>query len=142
MWKCPPWVLWLCAAAAFALAIPMSAAAAPPLNDNRAAAEPVPTFPATLAGTTVEATLERLDPQVSQCGQVESSVWYSINPSPDGTIAVAVHGSPVCQPNNSTATAPTANSVSQNPRNYCPAVVRAAAPFRNLPMNSSSRSNA
>ena len=93
MWKCPRWVLWLCAVSAFALAIPMSAAAAPPLNDNRAAAEPVPTFPATLAGTTVEATLERLDPQVSQCGQVESSVWYSINPSPDGTIAVAVHGS-------------------------------------------------
>jgi len=85
-------VLWPCVVAVAVLAAAAPAAAAPPLNDNRAAAEAVPDFPASLPGTTVEATLERLDPQVSQCGRVEASVWYSINPSPDGTIMVSLQG--------------------------------------------------
>jgi hypothetical protein len=85
----------LCAVAAAALvaALPAAADAPQPANDNRAAAEPIPAFPATLPGTTVGATLERLDPQVSQCGQIDSSVWYQIDPAPDGTIVVGVGAS-------------------------------------------------
>jgi hypothetical protein len=64
---------------------------APP-NDNRADALVIAGFPTTVEGTTVEATVERLDPQRSQCGTVESTVWYRIDKAPDGTIGVAVKG--------------------------------------------------
>ena len=37
-------------------------------------------------GTTAEATVERLDPQVSRCGRIESTVWYRVEAAPDGTI--------------------------------------------------------
>lgn len=74
------------------LLLPSSASAAPPGNDNRAAAEPIPAFPATIQGSTVEATVERLDPQVSECGSVESTVWYRIDQAPDGTIVIDVSG--------------------------------------------------
>ena len=40
----------------------------------------------------MEATIERLDPQVSQCGRVESTVWYRIDKAPDGTIVLGVTG--------------------------------------------------
>lgn len=77
-----------------ALVLPAAAAqAAPPPNDDRATAAVIPTFPATIAGTTVDATVERLDPQVSQCGAIESTVWYQVVQSPDGTIAVGAQGS-------------------------------------------------
>ena len=80
------------AAAAAALAVVPAALAAPPANDNRDSAAPIPTFPATIQGTTVDATLERLDPQISQCGQIEGTVWYRIDQAPDGTVALAVQG--------------------------------------------------
>ena len=64
----------------------------PPANDNRATAEVIPSFPATITGTTVEATVERLDPQVSDCGRVEGTLWYRINQAPDGTIVLDVQG--------------------------------------------------
>jgi hypothetical protein len=73
-----------------ALVLSAPALAAPPPNDNRADALSLPTFPATAHGTTVEATTERLDPQVSKCGRVEASVWYRIDAAPDGTIVAAV----------------------------------------------------
>jgi hypothetical protein len=72
-----------------ALAAPSLAhAATPPPNDDRAAAQSIPTFPGSVSGTTADATVERLDPQVSQCGRIESTVWYSITQSPDGTIVL------------------------------------------------------
>ena len=74
--------------AALVLAAP--ALAAPPPNDNRAAAHLLPTFPATAYGTTAEATVERLDPQVSRCGRVDATVWYRIDAAPDGTIVATV----------------------------------------------------
>jgi hypothetical protein len=40
-------------------------------------------------GTTAEATVERLDPQVSRCGRIESTVWYRIEAAPDGTIVAS-----------------------------------------------------
>jgi hypothetical protein len=74
------------------LALPGTALAAPPANDNRADAEAIPTFPHTLTATTAEATVERLDPQVSRCGRVESTLWYRIDTAPDGLIGVSVKG--------------------------------------------------
>ena len=74
------------ATVAAALLLAGGAQAAPPPNDDRANAAPIPTFPATIQGTTAEATVERLDPQVSQCGRIESTVWYRIDQAPDGTI--------------------------------------------------------
>ena len=79
------------AAIAAAFAVP-AATAAPPSNDDRAAAAPVPTFPATIPGTLSEATVERLDPQVSQCGQIDATVWYRIDQAPDGAIVLGVQG--------------------------------------------------
>jgi len=64
---------------------------APP-NDNRASAQVIAAFPATMEGTTVEATVERLDPQRSQCGTVESTAWYRVDKAPDGTIFLSVQG--------------------------------------------------
>ena len=74
------------------LALPGTALAAPPANDNRADAEAIPTFPHTLSATTAEATVERLDPQVSRCGSVASTVWYRIDTAPDGLIGVTIKG--------------------------------------------------
>jgi hypothetical protein len=75
---------FLTALAALTFATP--ALAAPPPNDNRTDAQPLPTFPASARGTTGEATLERLDPQVSRCGRIDATVWYRIDAAPDGTI--------------------------------------------------------
>ncbi len=80
------------AASVVLLLLPVVARAAPPANDNRATPEVIGTFPATIQGTTVEATVERLDPQVSQCGRVESTVWYQIDKAPDGTIVLGISG--------------------------------------------------
>ena len=74
------------------LAVPGTASAAPPTNDNRADAAAIPSFPSSIAGTTAEATVERLDPQVSRCGQVEATSWYRIDTAPDGLIALTVKG--------------------------------------------------
>lgn len=52
----------------------------------------MPTFPATIAGTTQDATVERLDPQVSQCGQIAETVWYRIDQAPDGSITLSAQG--------------------------------------------------
>ena len=74
------------------LAAPGTALAAPPPNDNRADAQALESFPAVLGGSTVEATVERLDPQLSQCGPVEATVWYRIDQAPDGRIVVSTQG--------------------------------------------------
>ena len=73
-----------------ALVLAAPAAAAPPSNDNRDRAELLPTFPSSTHGTTAQATLERLDPQVSKCGRIDATVWYAINAAPDGTIVTTV----------------------------------------------------
>jgi hypothetical protein len=82
------------AAAAFAAAVlAPPAAAAPPANDNRSNAANLPDFPSQVQGTTAEATVERLDPQVSRCGRIESTVWYDIDAAPDGTIVISLQAS-------------------------------------------------
>jgi hypothetical protein len=86
----------IAALAALALAAPASAAT--PANDNRADAQLLPDFPSTAHGTTIDATTERLDPQVSKCGRIDATVWYSIEAAPDGTIVTTVQASPSFAP--------------------------------------------
>jgi hypothetical protein len=75
-----------------ALVAPAVARADAPPNDARAAATVVPSFPATLQGTTTGASVERLDPQTGRCGAVESTVWYRIDQAPDGLVKLTVQG--------------------------------------------------
>ncbi len=56
--------------------LPSAAAAAPPSNDARAAAQDVASLPALVRGTTVEATLEEDEPFPS-CAEIKGSVWYA-----------------------------------------------------------------
>jgi hypothetical protein len=68
--------------AAFA---PASASADPPPNDNRANAQAV-TPPATVDGTTVEATQE--ENETSNCEGSTNSVWYRVTAPRDGRLIV------------------------------------------------------
>ena len=71
----------LVALAALALALPPSAAADPPPNDQRAAAQAI-TLPSTVTGTTAESTLEPDEP--FGCAQLRGSVFYEVRaPSRD-----------------------------------------------------------
>lgn len=90
--------VWCAVAAAVALTAASPASASPPANDNRAEAELLPTFPAAATGTTAEATVERLDPQVSDCGRIEGTVWYRIDAAPDGRVVVTVRAHPGLAP--------------------------------------------
>ena len=74
----------IAAAAAGIAAIP--AFAAPPNNDDRANARAV-SVPATVNGTTRESTLENNDPG-SGCGSPERTVWYSLDPTTSGRVAM------------------------------------------------------
>jgi hypothetical protein len=65
----------LLAAAAVLLLLPAAAHAAPPANDARTAPQAV-TLPASVAGTTREATLEGDEP--GGCAALAASVWYSL----------------------------------------------------------------
>jgi hypothetical protein len=67
-------------------------------NDNRDNAQLLPTFPTVTEGTTVDATVERLDPQRSACGRVDATVWYRIESAPDGTIVATVQASGALAP--------------------------------------------
>jgi hypothetical protein len=79
-------------------AFPSAGLAVPPPNDNRADALAIPSFPSTVSATTAEATVERLDPQVSRCGRVESTVWYRIDTAPDGLVSLTIAGSAATAP--------------------------------------------
>jgi hypothetical protein len=59
-------------------ALPAPALAAPPVNDQRAAAQPL-ALPAGVSGTTRDSTLELDEP--SSCEALRGSVWYSIRPA-------------------------------------------------------------
>jgi hypothetical protein len=84
----PTWIASLAALAAsmllaFALASPASAASttapAPPANDEVANAQPVGNLPATLSGTTVDASTTGEEPNCD--GATKNSVWYSLHAS-------------------------------------------------------------
>ena len=61
-----------------AVALPASALAAPPANDQRAAAQPL-ALPAGVSGTTRDSTLEPDEP--GSCAELRGSVWYAIQPA-------------------------------------------------------------
>jgi hypothetical protein len=66
------------------------AVAAPPANDARATAQPIETLPATLRGTTVDATLDEDEP-ASFCGAgIKNSVWYALRSDAARAIIVAL----------------------------------------------------
>jgi hypothetical protein len=66
------------------------AAAAPPPNDARAAAQPVGALPAGLRGTTVDATLEEDEPFGSCSAGSKGSVWYSFTAPETREVLVAL----------------------------------------------------
>jgi hypothetical protein len=66
------------------------AAAAPPGNDARAAAQPIGALPANLRGTTVEATLEQDEPFSSCSPGTKGSVWYAFTAAEARGILVAL----------------------------------------------------
>jgi len=74
------------AALAILLALPSSAAAAPPANDDRADAQTI-TLPANITGTTVDATREANEP-TDRCQNGGGSVWYSYTADADRRVAV------------------------------------------------------
>jgi hypothetical protein len=86
--KARPIVTSAIAAFALALFLASAAAAAPPANDNRAAAHPIGALPVSLVGTTVDATVEAADPKTSRCGGLDANVWYRIDSAPDSRLAV------------------------------------------------------
>jgi hypothetical protein len=59
-------------------ALPAPALAAPPANDQRAAAQPL-ALPAGVSGTTRDSTLEPDEP--GSCAELRGSVWYAIQPA-------------------------------------------------------------
>jgi hypothetical protein len=72
------------------LAQAATAAAAPPPNDARAAAQAVGGLPATLRGTTVDATLDEDEPSSSCSGPGKGSVWYGFTAGEAREILVAL----------------------------------------------------
>ena len=89
-----PHVRALAAAAALAALIPLAttapASAAVPGNDARLAAADVGALPATVPGTTVEATLEPDEPATG-CGlSVKNTVWYSFTPAATRSVVLAL----------------------------------------------------
>jgi hypothetical protein len=79
-------VLIVLAAAAW---LPASASAAPPANDARAAAQPLRSLPASVRGTTVEATLEKVE-LASTCRTTKNSVWYTFTADTGRAILIAL----------------------------------------------------
>jgi hypothetical protein len=64
------------------------AAAAPPANDARTAAQPL-TLPALVRGTTVDATLDPDEPPPG-CETIKGSVWYSFTAASSRELIVAL----------------------------------------------------
>jgi hypothetical protein len=63
--------------------------AAPPPNDTRAAAQSLAGLPASVRGTTVEATLEPTE-LASTCGTTKNSVWYGFTADTGRAILIAL----------------------------------------------------
>ncbi len=66
-----------------------TALAAPPANDARAAAQALGGLPASVRGTTVEATVEEGE-LTSTCGNTKNSVWYTFTADTGRSIVIAL----------------------------------------------------
>src|SRR3954471_16891445 len=74
---------------AFALALAPAALAAPPQNDARASAQPLPALPASVTASTAESSVEAGDPQ---CGApMSGTLWYALDRADDRTVTVGFH---------------------------------------------------
>lgn len=79
-------MVWVALTLVAAGVVPASALADPPPNDNRANAQTV-TPPATVDGTTVEATAEPNE-EGSRCETAPDSVWYRVTSQREGRLVV------------------------------------------------------
>jgi hypothetical protein len=68
--------------------VPASALAAPPSNDHRANARPLGSLPATVTGTTAEASHDARDPYA--CGSYGESVWYRVETPSQRAVSVVL----------------------------------------------------
>lgn len=75
---------------AAALAVTPAAYGAPPPNDARLAPQPVGALPATVRGTTVEATNEPDEPLSSCTGPGKGSVWYTLSTRESRALLIAL----------------------------------------------------
>jgi hypothetical protein len=67
------------------------AVAAPPANDTRATATPIGPPPATLSGTTADATSEPSDPPMCHTGgDLPDTVWYSLRADHTGALVITL----------------------------------------------------
>jgi hypothetical protein len=64
--------------------------AARPANDNRVNAQSLDPLPATVTGTTQDATVEKNTEPFSDCGEVGPSVWYRTTPGAAGRIVLTL----------------------------------------------------
>jgi len=79
----------LVTAAALALVAAPAAGAAPPPNDARAAPQLLGALPASVTGTTADATTDADEPGAS-CGSIGGSVWYAFDAGEDRPVVVAL----------------------------------------------------
>ncbi|CAA9526508.1 MAG: hypothetical protein AVDCRST_MAG30-3416 [uncultured Solirubrobacteraceae bacterium] len=77
------------AALLVSLAVPGVAQAAPPPNDNRASAQTIADVPASVRGTTVDATLEPDEPQSCR-GTTKGSVFYAFRSGQAGDLVLTL----------------------------------------------------
>jgi hypothetical protein len=85
------WVPLVSAGASVLLGAPAAVAAAPP-NDARAAAQALGPLPASVRGTTVQATLEAAE-LTSGCAATKNSVWYGFTAAASRSILIALDAS-------------------------------------------------
>jgi hypothetical protein len=84
--RAPFRLLGLVIVAGILTAATTAATGAPP-NDDRANATAIGSLPATLSGTTVEATDDEKDPR-SDCGRAHDTVWYRLNGAEAGRLVL------------------------------------------------------
>lgn len=72
------------------LCAPAGAHAGAPANDDRADAQSLDPLPATVTGTTQDATVERRTEPFSNCGDVGPSVWYRTTPGAAGRVILTL----------------------------------------------------
>lgn len=82
----------LCTVLAALAVVPAAAQAAPPANDDFAAAQDV-ALTDHVTGTNVDATLEPDEPDPLNDDETANSVWYRFQPAADGRVRIATCGS-------------------------------------------------
>ena len=85
------WIrLGLCLALTLCAAVPATAAAAPPANDDFAAAQAI-SLPSQVPGSTVDATIETGEPDPDELG-ITHSIWFEWTAAADGPVKLDTCG--------------------------------------------------